>query len=52
VNLGLMSIFDLAPDGERIVGILPGKISESAETLRHVTIGFNLSDELRRMMKN
>jgi hypothetical protein len=49
--MGLTQAFDLAPDGERVVALLPADTSESRETLKHVTLMLNFPDELRRRLQ-
>ena len=49
--IGLTSTFDLAPNGERVVALLPADTPEPRETLRHVTLMLNFPDELRRRMQ-
>jgi Tol biopolymer transport system component len=46
--LGFGQNFDLTPDGERVVGLLPPDTPESRETLRHMTLVLNFPEELRR----
>jgi hypothetical protein len=49
-TIGFGQNFDLAPDGERVAGILPADTPESRETLRHITLMLNFPDEVRRRM--
>jgi len=50
-TMGLTQAFDLAPDGERVVALLPADTPESRETLKHVTLMLNFPDELRRRLR-
>jgi hypothetical protein len=50
--LGLGQAFDLAPDGDRLVALLPADAPESRETLGHVTLTLNFFDELLRRAGN
>jgi serine/threonine-protein kinase len=43
--------FDLVPDGERVVALLPADAPESRETLKHVTLMLNFPDEFRRRLQ-
>lgn len=45
---GVLPNFDIAPDGERILALMPGARSEEQQTVNHVTVMLNLSDEIRR----
>lgn len=47
-TVGFSQSFDLAPDGEHVVGLIPADTPESRETLRHVGVLLNFPDELRR----
>lgn len=47
-NLGLFKNFDLAPDGERVVALLPPEREEAQQPRRHVVFVENFLDELRR----
>jgi serine/threonine-protein kinase len=50
-TVGLTQAFDLAPDGERLVALLPAATPESRETLTHITLMLNFPDELLRRMR-
>jgi serine/threonine-protein kinase len=47
-NLGALRNYDLAPDGKRIIAIMPVESSEDQQARNHVTFLFNFFDELRR----
>ena len=47
-NTGLGSNFDVAPDGKRILAIMPAQTSEPRDTQSHVTLVMNFFDEVRR----
>jgi hypothetical protein len=47
-NLGLFKNFDLAPDGKRIVALVPAEGAESQQARHHVIFLMNFFDELRR----
>ena len=47
-NIGLGLNFDLAPDGTRLVAVMPAQSSEPRETQNHVTVMTNFFDEVRR----
>ena len=47
---GVLPNFDIAPDGERVLALMPGARSEEQQTVNHVTVMLNLSDEIRRRM--
>jgi hypothetical protein len=40
--------FDLAPDGERFIVLIPAESPEPRETQSHVTLVVNFFDEIRR----
>lgn len=47
-NVGLAVNFDLAPDGKRLVVVMPAQSPEPRETQSHVTLVVNFFDEVRR----
>jgi serine/threonine-protein kinase len=47
-NLGTGVNFDLAPDGKRLVVLMPAESPEPRETQSHVTLVVNFFDEVRR----
>ena len=47
-NLGLFKNFDLAPDGKRVVALLPPEGGEAQQPQHHVVFLENFLDELRR----
>jgi hypothetical protein len=47
-NTGVMPNYDLAPDGERIIALVPAPTAVPAQSKDHVTVMFNFFDELRR----
>jgi dipeptidyl aminopeptidase/acylaminoacyl peptidase len=49
-NTGLALNFDLAPDGERFVVLLPAESPEPRETQSHVKIAVNFFEEIRRRL--
>jgi len=50
-NLGLFKNFDLAPDGKRIVALVPAEGAESQQARHHVIFLMNFFDELRRRVQ-
>ncbi len=46
-NTGLASNFDLAPDGERFIVLMPAESPEPREMRSHVKIGVNFFEEIR-----
>ena len=49
-NTGLASNFDLAPDGERVVVLMPVESPEPREMQSHVKIAVNFFEEIRRRL--
>ena len=49
-NLGLAANLDVAPDGKRLVVLLPAETTEARESKSHVTLVTNFFDEVRRRM--
>ena len=47
-NTGVLPNFDVAPDGERILALMPAAQSEKQQSPNHVTIMLNFVDEVRR----
>jgi serine/threonine-protein kinase len=47
-NLGLFRSFDVAPDGRRIVALMPAEGGEAQQSRHHVVFLMNFFDELRR----
>jgi serine/threonine-protein kinase len=47
-NVGLGGNFDIAPDGKRVVALLPAESTQPQETQNHVTLVVNFFDEVRR----
>jgi Tol biopolymer transport system component len=47
-NIGLGVNFDVAPDGKRIVGLMPPEGTEPRETQSHVMLAMHFFDEVRR----
>jgi hypothetical protein len=47
---GVLPNFDLSPDGERILALMPGAKPQEQQTQIHVTFILNFSDEVRRRM--
>ena len=47
-NVGLAANFDLAPDGNRVVALMPAESPERRENQGHVTLVVNFFDEVRR----
>src|SRR5258708_40326833 len=47
-NIGMGANFDLAPDGKRLLVLMPAEGAESRESLSHVTLEVNFFDEVRR----
>lgn len=40
--------FDLAPDGDRVLALMPAARPEEQQTVNHATFMFNVSEEIRR----
>jgi hypothetical protein len=49
-NTGLALNFDLAPDGKRVVVLMPAESPEPREMQSHVKIGVNFFEEIRRRL--
>jgi eukaryotic-like serine/threonine-protein kinase len=49
-NVGLFKNFDLAPDGKRIVALMPAEGPQAQQSQNHVVFLENFFDELRRRM--
>jgi serine/threonine-protein kinase len=49
-NTGLALNFDLAPDGERAVVLMPAESPEPRELQSHIKLGVNFFDEIRRRL--
>jgi hypothetical protein len=49
-NTGLGTNFDLAPDGKRVVAVMPAEGPEPQATKSHVLLMVNFFDEVRRRM--
>ena len=47
-DTGVLSNFDLQPDGTRVVGLMPAARAEDQQSPNHVTVALNFSDEVRR----
>ena len=47
-NTGLGVNFDLAPDGKRLLALMPAEGAEPRERQSHVTLMTNFFDEVRR----
>jgi Tol biopolymer transport system component len=47
-EVGTALAYDVAPDGKRVVAVLPAGDSGNADSATHVSILFNLFDELQR----
>ena len=47
-DTGVLSNFDLSPDGERILALIPALGPEEEQTGNHVTFVFNFFDEVHR----
>ena len=47
-DTGVLSNFDLDADGKRVVGLVPVARPEEEQSLNHVTVALNFSDEVRR----
>jgi hypothetical protein len=47
-NVGIVRDFDLAPDGKRLVVLMPVEAQEPREAQSHVTLVTNFFDELQR----
>jgi Tol biopolymer transport system component len=51
LNAGLTVNYDLAPDGKRVVALMPTEGPESRETQSHVTLVVNFFDQVRRVAR-
>jgi eukaryotic-like serine/threonine-protein kinase len=49
-DTGVLSNFDLSPDGRRIVALMPAVRSEDQQTENHVTFMLNFPDDVRRRL--
>jgi serine/threonine-protein kinase len=47
-DTGVLTNFDLAPDGERIAALMTATRPENQQTANHVTVMLNFDDEVRR----
>ena len=47
-DTGVLPNFDVGPDGERILALMPAARLEEQQTANHVTIVLNFLDEVRR----
>ena len=47
-DTGVLSNFDLSPDGRRILALMPAVRAEDQQTENHVTFMLNFFDEVRR----
>ena len=47
-DTGVLPNFDVAPDGERILAFVAAARSEEPQTVNHVTLMLNFSDEVHR----
>ena len=47
-DTGVLPNFDIAPDGERVVGLVPVARPEEQQSVNHVTFMLNVSEEIRR----
>jgi hypothetical protein len=47
-NIGLLANYDLAPDGKRIVALMPVETAEAQKEQNHVIFLENFFDEVRR----
>jgi hypothetical protein len=48
VSVGLLANYDLAPDGKRIVALMPTETAEGQKAQSHVIFLENFFDEVRR----
>jgi len=49
-DTGVLPNFDIAPDGERVLALMPAARPEEQQTVNHVTLMLNVSEEIRRRM--
>ena len=47
-DTGVLSNFDLDADGRRVVALVPAARPEEQQSLNHVTVALNFSDDVRR----
>jgi hypothetical protein len=47
-DTGVLPNFDVAPDGERILALVPASRSEDQQSPNHVTVMLNFLEEVRR----
>jgi hypothetical protein len=50
-NIGFLATYDLAPDGKRIVALMPAETPEGQKAQSHVIFLENFFDEIRRRTK-
>jgi serine/threonine-protein kinase len=50
-DAGVYPSFDLTPDGERLVALLPAARPEEQQSPNHVTLLLNVFDEIRRRVQ-
>jgi serine/threonine-protein kinase len=48
VDIGLTPTFDVAPDGKRVVALMPADSGAPRENQNHITVVVNFFDEVRR----
>ena len=49
-DTGVLPNFDIAPDGERVVALMPLARPEEQQTVNHVTLMLNISEQIRKRM--
>lgn len=47
-DTGVLPNFDIAPDGERVVALMPLARPEEQQTVNHVTLMLNVSEQIRK----
>lgn len=50
-NTGVLANFDLAPDGRRVVALVPVRKSENDSTRNHATFIVNFENQVRRQLE-
>ena len=49
-DTGVLPNFDIAPDGERVLALMPVARPEEQQTVNHVTFMLNVSEQIRNRM--
>jgi hypothetical protein len=49
-DTGILPSFDVSPDGERVVALMPAGAPKEPQSANHVTFMLNFVDEVRRRL--